>query len=80
MDTHENCRKKINKLSFKLRRDRKKKKDLMDLNKLFSDNPLFLKFLNIQVERSKNKRKLYTSFEKSMALSLYYACGRNGYR
>ncbi len=69
----------INKLRLNLRRIRKKNKKLTDLNKLFSDNPFFLKFFNLQVERSKKYRKFYTSFERSMALLLFYACGRNGY-
>lgn len=63
---------------LKISREREKKS--VNLEKVLKINPTFQQFVQGQISRYKKKQQKYTKFEKSVALSIYYACGGNGYR
>ncbi len=73
-------RRKIYKLREQIKHSREIQKDTVDIGEVFKENPTFLQFLKAQIKRSQKKLQRYSSNEKSIALSIFYSCGRNGYR
>jgi len=53
---------------------------MVELENIFVKNPGFLQIIQAQILRYKKTSIPYTNFEKTLGLSLYYSCGRSGYR
>jgi len=73
-------RRKVYKLKEMLKVSRERAKKSVNLDQVLSINPTFQRFVKGQIDRYMKKQQRYNKFEKSIALSIYYACGRNGYR
>lgn len=74
------CRRQVYALKKKIKRLTKEKEEMVHTDKIFSSNPYFRKLIQSQIVRYQNKRLPYSLFEKSAAISMFYACGRQGYR
>jgi len=73
-------KRRISKLKTKVAELKMKLKQRVDIKEVFSKNITFCRLMEGQVERYQNKKRLYTDFEKTAALSMYYSCGSNGYQ
>lgn len=74
------CRQQNYALQKKIKRLTKEKEEMVHTDKIFSSNPYFRKLIQSQIVRYQNKHLPYSLFEKSAAISMFYACGRQGYR
>ncbi|CAL8136310.1 unnamed protein product [Orchesella dallaii] len=77
---HSKCRRQLYDVKKRLAKLKDKMKQQISVEKVFGSNPVFRDILLAQIHRYKNKLSPYSPFEKTMAMSLYYSCGHNGYR